>query len=607
MRFVPPILADVALLLAAIGYGSPLLAVFPRGVSRIERAALVLLGGLGLLGTVLFLAGQVRFSRTIIVFALLPALWSVRVLTKAARQDCWDVRRFALPLLPVAIIAAVFLITAIGGLAGPTGDIKTLGLKNDSIAYHFLGPRVWLRSGVIRPVPDESLTAMPAIVETIYGALMSIGGQRAPSLFAVTGLISLLLVAAGLALRLGLTARETWWALSLMATMPILYRGAFGGYVDVVYFGFVLAALRFACDLELPQAWLLFGLFSGFAMGAKYTGIIASALLGASVLVGATFDTSMKVGPAMKRIGAASGVAACVAAPWYVRNWLLLGCPVYPPPPLLSRLFRARYLSPGAIELFHAEVWREGNGMGRNLWSLAMLPFHLTFHPANFLNGPGGVGLAPLALAPFGILAWRRDAFARAAGLFAVLQTAAWFITEQDARFIIDVYVLAAIAALLGWRYIVRTCSRTGRVLSGLVVACSILYGLFMIGRFQMDNMHAVVSSQFEAERRQAEIPFIESFEKLNMDPSVTKVLFLDPYVPSYYSKKPYVKPFGRWGEQVLPNAATVPQVLSQLGHLHVSHILDVRWPDGAYEVPDNTPGLTLVFSRDGQRIYRVN
>ena len=33
----------------------------------------------------------------------------------------------------------------------PVGDIRS-----DTISYHYLGPRVWLRDGVIRPVLDES-------------------------------------------------------------------------------------------------------------------------------------------------------------------------------------------------------------------------------------------------------------------------------------------------------------------------------------------------------------------------------------------------------------------------------------------------------------------
>lgn len=607
MRFVPPILANALLLVAVIGYGSLLGPLFSRTFSRIDRIAFVLLGGLGALGTLLFLVGQVRFSRLVVLVVLVPGLvLGARFVVRVVRSTQGAFRGLTLPVLPVGISAAVFLLTLIGGLAAPTGDIKTLGIKNDSIAYHFLAPRVWLRNQIVRPIPDECLTAMPAIVETDYGALISLGGARAPDLFAAAKLLVLLLVCAGLALRLDLDIRERWWAIALIATMPVVYIGVTGGFVDAVYSGFVLAALRIALDLESQTSWILFGLFCGFAMGTKYTGIIACGLLIISALVASTAHKS-SLRALSRGIAVATVVASCVAAPWYLRNWVLLGSPMYPPPPGVGHIFHVRYLPVDAIRRFHIEVWREGHGMGRDFWNFLMLPFHLTLYPADFLDGPGGIGLVPLALAPFGLLACRRDPILGAVGLFAVLQTAVWFVTEQDGRFFVHVLALLAIAGLLGWRYVAHAGTVRARILAGMVVAVSVLYGTFMIGRLQAENVHSVVSTRFEAQREQAEIPFLESFEKLNADSSVTKVLFLDPYVPAYYSGKPYIKVFGRWGEQTLPNVTTVPQVLSQLGALHVSHILDVRWPDGKFEVPENTPGLTLVFERPDQRIYRVD
>ncbi len=65
--------------------------------------------------------------------------------------------------------------------------------------------------------------------------------------------------------------------------------------------------------------------------------------------------------------------------------------------------------------------------------------------------------------------------------------------------------------------------------------------------------------------------------------------------------------PWGERGEQALPGAPNLKQVLSELSQLGISHILDVRFGGSSYELPDHPPGLTLVFERPDQRIYRVN
>ena len=162
-------------------------------------------------------------------------------------------------------------------------------MNHDSIAYHFLGPKVWLRDHLIHPVPDEIQTAFPAVIETQYAALIFLGGQRAPRFFAVISLISILLVAASLALRMGLDRSGAWWTAALIVTMPAVYSGAYGGFVDVLFAAFVLAAARVAFDAETPGHYVLVGLMCGFATAAKYTGFIAWVLLVLSCFVSLVF------------------------------------------------------------------------------------------------------------------------------------------------------------------------------------------------------------------------------------------------------------------------------------------------------------------------------
>ena len=238
MRLLAPILANLLVFVSVFGLGGLLRPLLPKRLPWIDRLAAVSLGGIGLLGVTLFLMGLVTFSRrAILIFLSLAAMLGLWQFRDEVIRHRFHFRFSSIPILPAAIVAIVLIVTFVGGLAEPVGDIKL-----DAIAYHYLGPQVWLRDARIHPLPDECPASFPATVETVYAALMAVGGTRAPNLFAVFSVASLLLVAFGFAIRLGLDPLGAWWAIALVATMPVVYRGAYGGFVDAIFAGFVLLA-----------------------------------------------------------------------------------------------------------------------------------------------------------------------------------------------------------------------------------------------------------------------------------------------------------------------------------------------------------------------------
>jgi hypothetical protein len=605
MRFLLPVIANLLLFLSACGTGSATRPLIPRTFSKIERLVIIALAGIGLNGILLFLLGTIRFSPTIILAFLLPAAVVGSWCLSTELRGTVLARVFSgLPIVPASVIATVLLASLLAGFADPVGDITEN--TSDAVAYHYLGPKVWLREGVIRPVLDECLTSFPATVEVQFAALTVVGGQSAPELFAVIPLVLILLLAAVTARRIGLDPACAWWAAALISAMPTVYRGLYGGMIDVIYAAFVILAARIALDSELPRDYVLVGLFCGFAMGTKYTGLIAVALLVVCLFVFASNSFGRLSWRNCRHLAIVCLVAALFSSPWYIRNWLVLGSPIYPPTPLLAGIFHVNYFPPEAVQKVKNAVLREGFGMGKDLLSLLLLPFRITFHPANFENGAGGIGLVPLAFVPFCFPALRWERFSKALVVFAILTTVAWFYTEQESRFLIHIYVLAAIFGVAGWGYVVRVTPRLGRLLAVLTVTISISYGLFMIVAARADDIHAVISKSY-AEARRHKIPFLESFEYLNKEPSVSKVLVLDPHVPTYYLDKEYLKPVGRWGEHPFPGIENPEQALSLLSSQgDITHVLDVRFNDGEFRLPEHPEHLVLIFEAKDQRVYRV-
>jgi hypothetical protein len=454
-------------------------------------------------------------------------------------------------------------------------------------------------------VLDNCHTAFPVIAETVYGALIACGGLRGPGFSAVFTFGAFLLVVGTLARRGGLDRKASWWAAALVATMPAVYGGSHTTFVDVIYASFVLVAARIAFDASRGREFLAAGLFCGFALGTKYTGLVAVPLL--FVTMAAGWERSSESGwrSAAKRLAIICSGAAAIAVPFYVRNWILLGSPIYPPPPVLSRFVHVKYLSAAAIRDFYDYMYIRGNGLGHGLTAYLLLPFRLTYETSYF-HGGGGIGLAPLAFGPLGLIASRQNKMLRRLALFALLLTTAWFITDQESRFLIDVYAIATVFAVAGWRYAVEVAPKWGPGLSAAVIACSILYGSYMIGHARVGDVRAALSKRYATMRDDQTIPFVDGFDYLNTEPAVRRVLILDRSVPPYYLNVSYVKPFGQWGELTLPGAPDLPQVLAQVHSLGVSHILDVHSTISDFRVPETLPGIKLVFAEPNERIYEI-
>lgn len=600
--FFHALLSTCIVAIAAFGIGTWIAPFFPDSLPPASRNICSWIGGLGFLGLILFVIGQWKFNLVVIGIVVAVGMTSAFVhflkMHKFLHTGALEISRAR--VIPAAIVASVLLITAVAGLAEPVGDWGV-----DGVAYHYVGPKVWLRDGVVRPIPDNAPASYPSNVEMVFAALRGLGGDRAPGFSAFLTLSMLFLIAGALGVRCGLQVSGGWWIAALVATMPALYEGSHSGFVDAVYASFVLAAARIGFDARRKRDFAALGIFCGLAMATKYPGLLALPVIVLCSIWPQEGFRKSEIKKVFQQAWIAIIAACVVAAPLYLRNWLLLGSPIYPPPATVARFLHVKYFSPGALHAFYAWAIHRGQGHGRGLLELILLPFNLTYHTADF-HGAGGIGLAPLALGPLGVRALWRDNFARRLAGLSLLLTLIWFVTMQESRYLISVYVLGAVFGVVGWRFANSLMGRRGKTLTAVVIALSLLYGLFMIGKARQKDIHSVFSSSFAQQRRLADIPFVQSFDFLNRDPSVNRLLILDPSIPAYYSDKDYLKPFGQWGEQVLPDASTPLEVLAKLRALRISHILDVHSSISGFRVPPNYPGLVLELSLPDQRVYRV-
>jgi len=552
----------------------------------------MVIGGFGLLGLILFVIGQISFSRWIV--------WAVLLVGTASAIAGW--KQFGKPSvsiskIPAAVVGAVLLLTAIAGLAPPIGDWNI-----DGISYHYVGPKVWLRDGVIRPLPDNAPASYPSLVEVGFAALLAVGGEQAPVFSAVWTLGFLLMIAAAVGLRAGLNERSCWWVAALLATMGALYEGSHSGFIDAVYAAFLLAAIHLGLEATEKKHFVAFGFFCGLAMATKYPAIVT-----VPVIVGCCVWRGKNEGVwlAMRNAAVALLIASISASPLYLRNWILLGSPIYPPPPGAAAYFHVKYFTVDGLKSFYEyAVWR-GNGLGRGPLAYLLLPYNLTYHTSNF-HGAGGIGIAPLAFGWIGVLATWRERFASRLALIGLLLVSLWFVTMQESRYLIPFYGVLAVFAALGCASAKSILGKRVKIMCGIVVGISLIYGFAIMAKSRVPDLRSVFSASYARHRQQTEIPYWKSFEYVNATPSVTRILFLDRSIPAYYSDKDYVKPFGQWWEHLYVEAVTPAEVLPKIDELHPSHVLDVVSAESGFLIPADSPKYRLVFECPGQRVYEV-
>ncbi len=410
--------------LVALGLGAGLLERLLPG--RLVLAETLVFGaglGLGLLGLAIFGLGLAGLFQPAVAYAATAALTALvaRPLWRLGRQ----VSRWR-PANPPSRWTVLYLV-ALACLTLPVALLPPTDW--DGLFYHLTGPKLYIQTGGLTGGFDLPHLSFPSLMEMLFTWLMLLRGDIAAKLihlvFALllTGLVYL-------TARRFLTRPAAWPAVLILTSMPMLATLAGWAYNDIALAFYQLASLyaflrqltinneQLTINNEQPSSFQssnlppsnppifqssnlppsnppafqssnlplflpLSALFAGLAMGLKYTSFVTPVTIGLLILWSAARRGRYR--EAVLNFALFSAVALIVAAPWYLKNYLFTGNPVYP---FLYGLFGGQFWDEFRAEAYAAA----GSGIGFKPTTLLALPWLLTLgvRDANYWDGRTG-------------------------------------------------------------------------------------------------------------------------------------------------------------------------------------------------------------------------
>jgi hypothetical protein len=305
--------------------------------------------------------------------------------------------------------------------------------------YHLQVPKQLAITGRLAFDPYNVNSNFPLLFEMPFAALMVLRLPIPPFVVNIAFAALLILVFhRAVAHRARLSPAENFAVSLALATTPVLFGLLHTAYAEIFFALIILLAALFYLrhlESESKADWLRACVCLGFSCAVKYPGAIFAALFFAHAFFRFRDRKSFY-----------AGVLLCVAAgfPWYLKNWILTGNPVYP---LANQLFGSPYMSALRFQGFHHML--VDYNMGRRPIDYLLLPFRLALGQDSPTSGGLGFDGRLSLLFAVGLagLGWKgadkRFLTLIAAGYFAV-----WAVESQQTRFLLAIVPIAVVFGL---------------------------------------------------------------------------------------------------------------------------------------------------------------
>ena len=380
----------------------------------------------------------------------------------------------------------------------------------DGLMYHLTAPQKYLQAGRLLILPDIWQANGPATPDMLYTLGLSFGADTFAKLLHLLFGAWLVMGVYALGKRtLGITAG--WLAAVMLMGMPIFFAWAAWAYTDMIVavleFMAIYAIAIWITDDRQPRWLLLASILLGFALGSKYLALGTAAILwlwvvwhlrrqGVRRLIASTLWLILP--------------AVLIALPWYARNLIETGNPLYP------------LVWGGAVwdqpRLALVMSYLNSFGTGHDLLDYLLLPINLFAQRGKYTAFWGPIEfLNPLFLLALLYPLTRRPRPLDGLAAVAALRCMAWALGSQQLRFLLPVMPLLALLSscvllALLQRYLPRRVDRYAVLIAGVLLIVSLAGSLLYWVGVQPLNVVLGAESKDTFLRRQVSIyPVVQS------------------------------------------------------------------------------------------------
>lgn len=543
-------------------------------LTPLEKGVFALPLGLGIIAYGVLTLGLVGLLRpwAILGWLVLAAAWSRREWADTAsrtRKVCVALLAAWRPLAPgersLLVLSGILLIFSLAQALVPPWEY-------DARMYHLSAPQLFLANGAVSPSVDNWAASYPLTVELLYAIGLAFGSDVFAKLTHLSYAAVLVCATFEYASRL-VGVRQAWLALGVLLGTVLLPTWASWAYNDMAWATYEILsvmAISRAIKGRCPRWCALAGMFAGLAAGSKYLALGSAAILGIWFL----WQARERLRPDAL-LGALSFLATtvAVAAPWYLRNLVWSGNPVYP------LVLGGPGWDAAAVALF-ASYQQYGFGMGRGLTDFLLLPWNLYANHERFGTVLAGLEVPSvlLVLCLAYPLVRKRNREDATAG-FAALRFALWAAGPQQIRFLLPVMPLLAIlsAQCLSWLGDCIGRPEARRVLVGTLVGSAVTFTLIV-----QVSLCAVISAPLVTLGIESKDAFLRAHL-----PGYAVLQYIQRFLPAdsrvitlWYEAGYYCdsRCLGdqdrfRW-TQMVSSASSTDELLRELGAQGITHVL---------------------------------
>jgi hypothetical protein len=463
-------------------------------ISKLEKITVLTTIGLGILATILFIAGILRFYYPVQLIILITGILAVYKIIKNKKTiNIRDLKqllvrnkiKFIVTLIPVIILLLPIMLLSM--YPETTWD---------STMYHLVYSKTYLSNHIIAPVDQIRVPVFPQLIEILQGSVISFTGDET----AAKALnVALLLLNTMIIYFLGVrfySKKIGYWSALLFISVPLIEYVTGTSYIDIGLALYISIALFAFMNWHHTneKTWIYcFSMAIGFAAGIKYTGLTFA------IIIFVLYSWYCYKRKQKKYVYLLPAISFLVALPWYLYNYYYTLNPLFP---FYQNIF-GNYDWNESDFVNIGRSLKEDYGMGRGIKEVLLLPWNLTVHHVNFF-GEAPISFYFILATPLALFRLFKDKYLRILIVFSVCYVAFWFSEGQVLRYLIPIIPVLCVITIVSFDEIIfKNIFKKGYnqfiilIVSLLLIFPGALYAMKSVGQHGIIPSNAMEKQQY--------------------------------------------------------------------------------------------------------------